>query len=474
MAEWQFAAQSYTARSVPLEAMRCINMFVERSPPEAKDQVPIYMTPGLSVFSRMGNGPINGMHGMAGMLYVLSGGALYSVNSDGLATLIGQTNLGGSVSIADNDTQMVMVDGDVGWVYQPAGLNQVLLDTAYGFTQTTLTITANTGATNITVASIANLSSGDSISINLDAGGVFNTTISGTPSGHNVNLAGAFPGKASAGAGVTDNSAGNKTITIASIGKVVGGQGIDITLDSGVVFKTTISSVSGPASSLVVTLATDIPSQASAGAIAVIPSLTLGQITAPAFMPANTVVYFDDYFIFSAGGTQQFFLSNLGDGTQYNALDFASAQASSDNVLAVINYHEQLMIFKQTRVEIWYDAGAANFPFQRYDGAYIQRGLASAYAVCQEDNTVFWLGEDGIFYRLNGFSPVRISTFGTEHAWAQYPTILDASCFVVTMEGHKFIFLTFAAGNATWCYDISSGTQAPLWHERESWGSQWV
>ena len=470
----QFAAESYTARSVPLLAARNINMFVERSPQDAKDQVPIFMCPGLSVWSRLGNGPISGLHGMAGTLYALSGGELFSINADGLATAIGQTSLGPSVSIADNNTQLVMVDGSVGWVYQPSGLNQVLSATAYSYTQTSLFSTAVTGATSIVVKSASGMSHGDSISILLDAGGSFATTISGAPSGNNITLAGALPSQATAGAGVTDTSATNQTIVIYATGKVAVSQAISITLDNGVVFKTTISAVSGVFPNLTLTLAAALPSQASAGAIATITSLTLAQITAPAFMPATTVVYFDDYFIFSATGTQEFFLSSLGDGTQYNGLDFASAQASPDNVLAIVNYHEQLLIFKQFRIEVWYDAGAANFPFERYDGAYIQRGLAGPYAVTQEDNTVFWLGDDGIFYRLNGYSPQRISQFGCEHAWAQYPQLDDVTAFVVTMEGHKFIFLTFPSGNATWCYDISSGTEQPLWHERESWGSAWV
>jgi hypothetical protein len=432
------------------------------------------MAPGLSVFSRGGNGPINGMHGMAGTLYMLSGGALYSVNSAGLATLIGQTNLGGLVSIADNGTQMVMVDGTVGWVYQPGGLNQVLLNTAYGFTQTVSTAKAVQGATVIAVKTSANFQNGDTIGVYLDGGGIFKTTLASPPSGNTLTLAAALPSVASAGAGVVDYTRGNTTITAATIGAISAGQQISIALDSGVSFTTNVVSTSGYPWELTITLSTPIPSQASAGAVCVVAGLTLGQITAPAFQAANTVVYFDDYFIFSATGTNQFFLSGLGDGTQYNGLDFASAQANPDTVLAVINYHEQLLIFGKFSIEVWYDAGAVTFPFQRYDGAYIQRGAAAPLAITQEDNTVFWLGEDGIFYRLNGYQPVRISQFGCEHAWAQYPTINDATCFVVTMEGHKFIFLTFQAGNATWCYDISSGTDQPLWHERESWGSQWV
>jgi hypothetical protein len=210
------------------------------------------------------------------------------------------------------------------------------------------------------------------------------------------------------------------------------------------------------------------------GAIAIDPLVVLGQITAPDFLPANTVIYFDNYFITDRNLTNEWAISALGDGTQWSGLDVAQAQANADLVLAVVNYHEQLLIFGQKTVEVWYDSGAANFPFQRYDGAFVQRGLAAPLALVQEDNTVFWLGEDGLFYRLVGYTPQRISTFAMETAWGQYETISNATAFVITIEGHKFIFLTFPDGPATWCYDISSGTEEPLWHERESWGSPWV
>ena len=400
MAAFQFAAQTYKARTSTLLGERAVNMFVERSPAAAKDQVPIFMCPGMDVFSQLGPGPIYGLHPMGDLLYVVSGGYLFSVNIDGLPTYIGQTLLGGICSITDNGSQIVMVDGESGWIYQIGGLNQVL------------TTTALTADTSVIVNATGTMAIGDPISIPLDIGGTHTTTIA--------------------------------------------------------------SIAYGPPNQVTIGLTDAMPNQASAGAVAIDSNVVLGQITAPAFKPANTVVYFDSYFVFDAVGTRQFFISALGDGTQYDGLDFASAQAGPDLMLAVKNYHEQLLLIKQKTIEVWYDSGAANFPFQRYDGAYIQRGAASPQAIVQEDNTILWLGEDGIFYRLNGYQPVRISTFGTEHPWSLYPTIQDATAFVVTIEGHKFISLTFPSAPATWWYDISSGADEPLWIERESWGSPWV
>lgn len=191
----------------------------------------------------------------------------------------------------------------------------------------------------------------------------------------------------------------------------------------------------------------------------------LSQITSPAFSPANTVTFFDTYFVFDRLGTQQFFISAQNDGTTFSGLDFASKTAAADNMVAVLADHEQLILFGEKTTEFWYDAGALDFPFARYTGSILQRGLVAPLATVQEDNSVFFLADDLIFYRLNGYVPMRVSTHATEHAWAQYPTQSDATCYSYTLEGHKFVVLTFPTGNATWVFDISTN----MWHERESW-----
>lgn len=398
MAELQFAAQAYTARSVQLLSQQCINAFVEPTPREGKTTSPVYGTPGLSLFSRFGPGPIDGLHvfDTQDRLMAMSGDQLWSIDRFGTPTLIGATNLGGNlINMADNGQQLVMVDGSAGWIYQPGGVNQVT------------TATAVAGATSIPTNISGTLTNGDALNIALDNGATFATTVNGTVNGTDT--------------AVTFNDA--------------------------------------------------LPSQVTAGAIMLDPANVLAQITAPAFMGASTVQYFDGYFAFDAYNTRQFFISAINDGTQYSGLDFATATAASDIVRAVAVYHEQLLIFCRFHTEVWWDTGNLAFPFQRYDAALIARGLASPYALCSEDNTVFWLADDGIMYRLEGFIPKRISTFATEHAWAQYPNLfLDAQMYVLNQEGHKFIIVNFASGNATWCYDIGSG----LWHTRESWGTPWV
>lgn len=193
------------------------------------------------------------------------------------------------------------------------------------------------------------------------------------------------------------------------------------------------------------------------------------QITDPNWFQSYSVVYFDTYFVWFRKGTQQFFISPpQWDGTTaLDATQFASKEATSDLIVALANSHQQLFVFGEKRIEVWYDAGnqAPTFPFQRSFGALIQRGLLAPYTVVLEDNTIFFLGDDLIFYRLNGFVPERQSNHAIESRWQKYTGLEYTLAVNYTIFGHKMIALTFPEALTTWVLDLST----KRWHERESW-----
>jgi len=190
------------------------------------------------------------------------------------------------------------------------------------------------------------------------------------------------------------------------------------------------------------------------------------QILDPDFAGAVTVAYLDGYFVFNQPDSQIIWVSQLLDGTSVDPLDFASAEGSPDGVVGLIADHRELWVFGTDSVEVWYNSGAADFPLTRIQGAFNEIGCVSAYTIAKMDNGLFWLGTDargqGIVYRANGYTGVRISTHAVEYAIAQYGNISDAIAYTYQQEGHAFYVLTFPSGNATWVYDVA--TQA--WHER--------
>ena len=190
------------------------------------------------------------------------------------------------------------------------------------------------------------------------------------------------------------------------------------------------------------------------------------KITDLDFAGAVTVTYLDGYFVYNQPNSQIIWVSQLLDGSSVDPLDFASAEGSPDGVVALISDHRELWVFGTDSVEVWYDSGATDFPLTRIQGAFNEIGCVAPFSVAKLDNGLFWLGTDargqGIVYRANGYTGVRVSTHAIEWQIQQYGNISDAVAYTYQQDGHAFYVISFPTGNATWVYDAA--TQA--WHER--------
>ena len=193
------------------------------------------------------------------------------------------------------------------------------------------------------------------------------------------------------------------------------------------------------------------------------------QITDPDFPGAVTVGYIDGYFVFNQPNSQRFWVTSLNDGTSVDPLDFASAEGNPDNVVALNVNHREIWLFGTSTIEIWYNAGLADFPLARIDGAFMELGCLAPYSIAKLDNSVFWLGADargnGVVYRNRGYNGQRISTHAVEWQIQQYDVLNDAVAYTYQQDGHSFYVLTFPTADATWVYDVSTGA----WHERAGW-----
>lgn len=192
----------------------------------------------------------------------------------------------------------------------------------------------------------------------------------------------------------------------------------------------------------------------------------LKQITDTDFPGAVTVGYLDGYFVFNEPNSQKIWITGLLDGLSIDPLDFASSEGSTDGVVGIVVDHRELWVLGTNSVEVWYNAGTADFPLQRIQGAFNELGCVAPYSIAKMDNGIFWLGKDargqGIVYRANGYTGQRISTHAVEWQIQQYGDITDAIAYTYQQDGHSFYVLIFPNANTTWVYDAA--TQA--WHER--------
>lgn len=192
---------------------------------------------------------------------------------------------------------------------------------------------------------------------------------------------------------------------------------------------------------------------------------TLGQITDPDFYPADTVIYYDGYFLFNRSGTGQYFWSDLLS-TDLEALSIATAEAEPDNIITGINDHREVFWMGGRTTEVIYNVGTPDNPFQRNNSAYVEKGCAAKYTVAKMNNSVYFVGHDLIVYEMRGYTPVAISTERV-HKDLQNIPLDDTYAYAYHENGQLFYVLTIAARQKTWVFEAMTRT----WHERSSTGA---
>lgn len=192
------------------------------------------------------------------------------------------------------------------------------------------------------------------------------------------------------------------------------------------------------------------------------------QITSPGFpMPAVYGEFQDNYFIAVKGGTAQFYISAIGDGTTWDILDFTTVESSPDDLVAVVSDGTNLWALGKTTVEVYTNTGAAAFPFERVPGAVIQSGCAAPFSAIIFDNALTWLGQDDrggcIVWRANGYQASRISTQAIESAISTSSNPVESYAYTYYEQGHAFYMLQCKGLSTTLVADAATGYS---WHER--------
>lgn len=424
-----FIGPSYTSSSVNVDCQRCMNLFPETDPlGTGKDGevAALVSSPGLTKLLTLPASPLRGAWtSSSGQLYVVGGSKLYSISSSWVATELGTLNTStGPVSMADNGTQLVVVDGPNGYYLSTATLTTATTVTS-GATTTLTNLSktyqtfTGTGSQTVVLPAVATLSVGNSFYIE--------------------NLS-------------------TSTITVQSS-------------------DTTSLQVMAPNSLLIMTCKALTGSGPTPWILNYAPNNhvtggTFAPIADPNFLGSSQVSYLDGYFVFIKPNSQQFYLSDLNAVT-FNALNTGSAEGSPDYLVGQIANQQNIYFFGTQSTEVFYDAGTTPCPLSRIQGAMIQVGCAAPFSIAKLQSTIYWLGGDdsgfGIVYQMQGYQPQRISTPSIEAAIRSVGSsnVANARAWTYQQGGHTFYCLNVPGLNSTWVYDSSTS----LWHERTFLGS---
>jgi hypothetical protein len=210
----------------------------------------------------------------------------------------------------------------------------------------------------------------------------------------------------------------------------------------------------------------------SAGVLSVFTLSTNALVPVDASQLAGSIVarvdYVDGFFVALFRDTGKFQYSSPEDGTTWDAGNTAIVSTFPDNVQTFVPNFREPIFFGLKQSQAYYDSGNL-FTFDADPSGFIEQGTCAPDSVRKLDNAVFFLsGNDmgqGIVYRMNGFSPVRVSDHALEYALSTYPKISDAIAYTFIDQGHSFYHLYFPAANASWRYDVATG----FWHQVGFW-----
>jgi hypothetical protein len=191
------------------------------------------------------------------------------------------------------------------------------------------------------------------------------------------------------------------------------------------------------------------------------------QITDPNFYGADFVALLDTFYIFNVPGTNQWFISvSNADFTllstigAFDPLDIATKSGFNDPIVGIVTIHGELWLIGNRTTEIWIGTGAADFYFQRVQGAYINHGCAAQYSIATMDVLVFFIMQDqqgnGLIVQGQGYELTEISTPRTVNMMKGYVTLSDAVGFCFQIEDHAFYALVFPTASKGWLYDLKT------------------
>jgi hypothetical protein len=201
------------------------------------------------------------------------------------------------------------------------------------------------------------------------------------------------------------------------------------------------------------------------GYVLTLASNVFARIASSAFYGSARVGFLDGYFLFIRPDTQQFYWSAIDQAQTLDALDFASAESSPDELVSVLIDHRDLMLFGSKTVEGWRNTGSTSI-FERNEGAIMEVGCVAAHSAQKLDSTFLWLGSDanghGVVWMANGYRPQRVSNLAVEQLIQSSTDLTQASAYTYQQDGHSFYCLNAPGLETTLCFDVSTGQ----WHDR--------
>jgi hypothetical protein len=220
---------------------------------------------------------------------------------------------------------------------------------------------------------------------------------------------------------------------------------------------TTIGTIPGTERCMLKAIGSQVIIINGSGALYVWNGTTLTLNTDPGIGSPRGATVVNNQAIYDEGAGQRFSVSDVALPLTVNGLNYAAAESFPDDLLIPYGYKETLMLMGADGIELWWNSGQGNPPFDKIQGGGINIGLGAIHSVADNPDYVFLLGSDRNVYTVTGGASAVVTVISTAAMAKQfqaYGTISDAVGWTMQLEKQWFYVLTFPTQNITWCYPV--------------------
>lgn len=194
------------------------------------------------------------------------------------------------------------------------------------------------------------------------------------------------------------------------------------------------------------------------------------ETSAPNFESPNSVTVLNSQAIYDGDG-DRFAVSDVGDGTSINALNYAQAESKADDLVRPYAFNQRVYMLGKRTVEIWWNSGTGTPPFARVEGGIRQVGLSALHCVGNSDEFMYFLGTDNQVYAMSGSQLQVVSQQPLTREISKYTKTSDAFGWCTKYQGQWMFIMTFPSASKTWVYP-----EGGEWFELsdDAMGNRWI
>lgn len=206
---------------------------------------------------------------------------------------------------------------------------------------------------------------------------------------------------------------------------------------------------------------------ASSGALYLYDGTTLQQVTDADLGTVVDFVWVDGYFMTTDG--EFLIVTELNNPFAVDPLKYGSSEFNPDPVKALLKLRNEVYALNRYSIEVFDNVGGENFPFQRVDGAVIEKGVIGTHACCPFVQSIAFLGgghnEQPAIWLGNNAVAQKISTREIDKQLLEY-TEDELSQVLLegrVTQGHQLLYVHLPDKTLVFDFNVSQLAKQPIW-----------